>query len=400
MVARKMRRGAVAAAALVLLMVVALSLYRSEKWVSLLSSGEAYKAFRSEVEKLRDMPMMPCLPGWRCAEESKSKYALLRPAERGVQRIDSSCTERLTRPTIIVGGCAEWPASKKWSKHFFESTRMRDTDVHYVVSEPQTKGKSSLKDYLQRASVPLSEYGDYVIFSNSDFLQQHPEMANDYAKDATKSPCIASWMRQELKPPITKESFFEQASYFTLAPMNSGGRWHRHGLTFNAMFAGRKRWLLYDPSRAVASQHVQKAMECSEPGKCSCTRWFSQILPSLDESALPDADFVQSAGDILYLPHGWYHCTINIDDNVNVALQVNTMKASDPTSSVNLQDLLNTDAKSKGNVPEHQISGVSKSACADTMSKGACEMRKEHGYCSVDPETTTSCRQTCKLCKS
>ena len=41
--------------------------------------------------------------------------------------------------------------------------------------------------------------------------------------------------------------------------------------------------------------------------------WFTDVYPHLAPSHKP-VECMQHAGDILYIPEGWYHAILNVDD--------------------------------------------------------------------------------------
>lgn len=50
------------------------------------------------------------------------------------------------------------------------------------------------------------------------------------------------------------------------------------------------------------------------------TDWLDQVLPLLPDSMRP-IEAIQNAGDLMYVPEGWSHAVVNIDDTVAVSFQ-------------------------------------------------------------------------------
>lgn len=47
--------------------------------------------------------------------------------------------------------------------------------------------------------------------------------------------------------------------------------------------------------------------------------WMERFYPSLSSRLV---ECVQEAGTVLYVPDGWYHATINLEDSIGIAVEV------------------------------------------------------------------------------
>lgn len=84
---------------------------------------------------------------------------------------------------------------------------------------------------------------------------------------------------------------------------------------------GRKRWALYPPGS------IPPGVEFSSLPHPSCQHidfncttslsWFLEVLPALGEDDLP-LEFVQEAGDIVFIPAGWWHSVLNLDTTIAI----------------------------------------------------------------------------------
>jgi histone arginine demethylase JMJD6 len=88
---------------------------------------------------------------------------------------------------------------------------------------------------------------------------------------------------------------------------------------WNAVLAGRKRWVLFEPgtSRAIAkgTNLYDAALDDDEP-----INYFVDILPRI-RRAYPTArriECIQEPGETIFVPGGWWHAVINLDDSIGV----------------------------------------------------------------------------------
>lgn len=46
----------------------------------------------------------------------------------------------------------------------------------------------------------------------------------------------------------------------------------------------------------------------------SLAEWFVHYYPKLAELERPPVEFVAKAGELVFVPSGWWHCVLNIED--------------------------------------------------------------------------------------
>lgn len=117
---------------------------------------------------------------------------------------------------------------------------------------------------------------------------------------------------------------------FGLGGRGSGVMFHSHTPAVSALFAGHKRWLLYDdaahgPDRAFLRAQLARATR-RDPGfrLHSMAAWVEHVLPLPDVRAWwarAGWDCVQRAGDLLYVPGQLHHGTLNLDEAVSLSIQ-------------------------------------------------------------------------------
>ena len=130
----------------------------------------------------------------------------------------------------------------------------------------------------------------------------------------------------------------------SLGPSRTGLPFHSHGKTWLALIHGSKRWLAYPPGFNAPPELQQRFNPLKSVGA-----WLNEIYPSLQ--GLPYApiepaasgpgsasgaqpaytrplECVQRPGDIVYLPEGWVHMTVNVGEAIGIGGQA-SMKVED-----------------------------------------------------------------------
>lgn len=91
-----------------------------------------------------------------------------------------------------------------------------------------------------------------------------------------------------------------------MGPEASGAPMHFHVEAFNAALVGRKRWFLVPPANNFWSR------------KPAAT-WFADNYSSAPK---PMFECVQGPGDIIYIPEGYGHAVLNLEETVAVASEM------------------------------------------------------------------------------
>mmetsp|Transcript_613 Transcript_613/g.1814 ORF Transcript_613/g.1814 Transcript_613/m.1814 type:complete len:403 (+) Transcript_613:203-1411(+) len=117
---------------------------------------------------------------------------------------------------------------------------------------------------------------------------------------------------EELRPPYR---------WLLLGPKRSGTCVHVDPLgtsAWNTVIKGRKRWVLFEPG---TSKRVASGKPLVKPGEDDeAINYFADILPRV-RTAHPTArryECIQEPGETIFVPGGWWHAVLNLDDTVGV----------------------------------------------------------------------------------
>ena len=121
---------------------------------------------------------------------------------------------------------------------------------------------------------------------------------------------LAELARREVEPAAAADLRRER-KYLLWGGAGAGSRWHvdPYGTdAWNALLSGRKRWAFWPPGATPPGVEIvprlvsaSRTLWTTEPAAAD---WFSQAPP-------PGAQIVtQEAGDVVYIPAGWWHATL------------------------------------------------------------------------------------------
>lgn len=99
--------------------------------------------------------------------------------------------------------------------------------------------------------------------------------------------------------------------FFFVGGSGSGTYCHAHSHAWNALAYGSKLWFLLPPFVRFG------------PHSMDMRAWYANVFPSLPVEPLR---CVQHAGEVLYVPAGWIHCVVNVNDVVGVAVETGPLR--------------------------------------------------------------------------
>jgi len=161
---------------------------------------------------------------------------------------------------------------------------------------------------VQRDDSPL-----YIFDSTFDERRETKSLLDDYSVPKKYFP--DDWFHlvgEDRRPPYR---------WFLVGPQRSGTTVHIDPLgtsAWNTLLQGRKRWILFPPHMSkkwTEGKTVRRKGEDDE-----AINYFTTFLPRLksEDPHMEFYDFVQEPGDTLFIPGGWHHGVLNLDDTVAI----------------------------------------------------------------------------------
>lgn len=115
--------------------------------------------------------------------------------------------------------------------------------------------------------------------------------------------------------------YFNPLEWIILGPRLTSSPLHKDPLytsAWNSLMCGRKYWAIFPP-------HIPRDSLREVSGTESPVVWFLEVLPELrKDPTLGLIEFVQHAGETVFLPEGWWHAVLNLDE-FNIAVTHNAV---------------------------------------------------------------------------
>jgi len=223
--------------------------------------------------------------------------------------------EKYEKPAIpcIIAGVPEkegWPAWEKWS---VDRLLKRFPAVPFKVGKTDDGAPLRLRcdQFEQYMQSQVDDSPLYMFDNQFGSKESREELLREYK--------VPSYFPDDYMALNGGEQGRPPYRWIAVGPKRSGTVMHQDPLNtsaWNTSLCGRKRWVLIsaDVPKAVAKgRHVMKKGEDDE-----AVNVFLDILPRLREKGVEMREFVQHPGETIFLPGGWWHCVINIDDTVAV----------------------------------------------------------------------------------
>ncbi|KAF9357587.1 hypothetical protein BGX34_009296 [Mortierella sp. NVP85] len=225
-------------------------------------------------------------------------------------------------------GVETWPAWEQWTldalaaKYGDNSFRVSNIDSDTVPTFDLC-----LKDFLHY--VRCNRDQDPLYLFDPRFVEAVPEMESAYEVPKYFEVDFFSLLEKDTRPPYR---------WLLIGPQRTGASWHTDPSgtsAWNTLLSGHKRWALYPP------HIVPPGHNPSSSKRLSSVEWYLDVYPFLSPELRPK-EIVQYPGQTIYVPSGWWHMVLNMDDTVAV-----TQNFADETNLPLVKQALLEDTKER-----------------------------------------------------
>jgi len=220
------------------------------------------------------------------------------------------------KPVILTDVVTKWPAWKErlWTK---EALIKRFPTTLFRVDQTDDDGHKlnmTLGDYFEYCSQTQDEDPIYVFCPL--YGDRAPTLLEDYA--------VPDYFPEDFFSLMGSERPFYR--WIVIGGPRSGSSFHLDPFktsAWNALLAGRKRWVLYPPGQVPPSG--VDADEDEDTGEIDYTGedpvvWFLEHYPQIMRSDPKNhpIECILEEGEIIYVPTNWWHMVFNLTESIAV----------------------------------------------------------------------------------
>ena len=256
-------------------------------------------------------------------------------------------------PVVIKNAVNDWHALKRWDSDYLASVSCGESDndgkkellFRATSATAPMAANFTLAGYFKYARQACEEAPLYLF--ERDFALKLPTLENDYNvpiyfRDTATTVTTATTVgakRTDLFSVLGQESR-PDFRWLICGPKRSGSIFHidpNQTNAWNVSVQGRKKWIFYPPKAnppgVVSSDDGADVTVPICTGEWLLSFWTQHLeMRKAKDRSLRPLEVIVDAGDVIFVPHGYWHMVVNLDDCI--ALTHNYVSTS------NLKDCL------------------------------------------------------------
>eukprot|EP00929_Paragymnodinium_shiwhaense_P015237 TRINITY_DN12329_c0_g1_i1.p1 TRINITY_DN12329_c0_g1~~TRINITY_DN12329_c0_g1_i1.p1 ORF type:complete len:498 (-),score=112.02 TRINITY_DN12329_c0_g1_i1:15-1430(-) len=219
--------------------------------------------------------------------------------------------EKKGLPCVISGTpeVENWPAGKSWN--WQEFCRRFPKATFRVGKEDNGKAvRVGVDDFAKYMTSQVDDSPVYLFDNKFGDKSTEATLLSEYRIPSYFPDDYMELAGSDGRPPYR---------WVGIGPKRSGTVCHQDPLctsAWNTLLEGRKRWLLLPAETPRKVAKGKAVME--EDDDDEAINYFLDLLPRLRKMGIEPVEFVQYPGDTCFIPGGWWHCVLNLDDTVAV----------------------------------------------------------------------------------
>jgi len=250
---------------------------------------------------------------WRCAAGRIRREWLTRDnlAREDAQLFSpeefNASYARTNTPVVLRGACKHWQACAKWSD--------ADTLSHLCGNHATFNAGGlhfTMRDYIQYARSVSANVGadDQPLYLfDKNFTQSAPKLASDYE--------VPQYFSDDLFALLDGTQHRPDFRWLIVGPPRSGSSFHKDPnatSAWNAVVSGAKKWILFPPQVTSPPGVTPSDDGCEVRTPLSLQEWFMNYYEQARAHPMV-LEGICEAGDVLFVPRGWWHAAMNLDRN-------------------------------------------------------------------------------------
>lgn len=299
-------------------------------------------------------------PHLACASPLQPEWLVRENVPRVSRLAPAAFRERFERPNtpvILTDEVTSWPAFGLWDAPWLER-ELGGTAVH-------AGGYSfALRDYLRYAANVTADDSPMYLFDSA--VLSSTRLGGDYS--------TPSCFEEDLFGVLGSDR--PDHAWLIAGPPRSGSSFHvdPNGTSaWNGVVRGSKRWVLFPPG--VPPPGVASSPDGAHVAAPTCLFDWFRCFHSSASSFKSIRECTLSAGEVLFVPSGWWHAALNVGNGLTVAVTRNF------ASSSNLHAVLSCLRAGGGlvsGVPDDRRSGLHDAFVDALVSAGESVVDPQH----------------------